>query len=138
MVKVAIPEESRPANMASDQVEAERSTDGSGTEPEKSDDSSEESEDDIPVYQMMTTMFHVGNDKEEDETAHVTMYVEVRKGNNLLGTGSDPTDYGRTVMIFLSRLRSRCSGANADYVEAVGLAKAPRPRDKWFRIDGAV
>jgi hypothetical protein len=86
MVKVAIPEELSPANMASDQVEAERSTDGSGTEPEKSDDSSEESEDDIPVYQMMTTMFHVGNDKDEDETAHVTMWkVRIfQEGNNLL------------------------------------------------------
>jgi hypothetical protein len=139
MVKVAIPEESSPANRANDQVEAERSTDGSGTEPEESDDSSEESEDDIPVYQMMTTMFHVGNDKEEDETAHVTMWkVRIfQEGNNLLGTGSDPTDYGRTVMVFPDS-GADAPGANADYVEAVGLAKVPRPRDKWFRIDGAV
>jgi hypothetical protein len=139
MVKVAIPEESGPANRANDQVEAERSTDGSGTEPEESDDSSEESEDDIPVYQMMTTMFHVGNDKEEDETAHVTMWkVRIfQEGNNLLGTGSDPTDYGRTVMVFPDS-GADAPGANADYVEAVGLAKVPRPRDKWFRIDGAV
>ena len=47
--------------------------------------SGEESEEDLPVYQMMTTTYHVGQD-DEDETSHVTMWkVRIfQEGNELL------------------------------------------------------
>jgi len=73
-----------------------------GVHCQESSDDEDSDEEELPVFQMMTTTFHVGSDALEDETSHATMWkVRVyQEGNAYVGQGTGPQDWGEETMVF--------------------------------------